>query len=123
MVRLPPLTATSVFRLEASVANRPFADLNYALTVAASAPLRSNMELLEWFAFDGLILPIFIMAMGGWMIHSGPKRSPPDADAVASLPAPLRFLASLRIERPVGIFMVVCGLVIGMLRLGSMIPA
>lgn len=80
------------------------------------------MELLEWFAFDGLILPIFIMAVGGWMIHSGPKRSRPDPDAVASLPAPFRFLAGLKAERPAGILMVLCGLLIGMLRLGSMIP-
>lgn len=81
------------------------------------------MELLEWFAFDGLILPIAITVMGGWMIHFGPKRAEPDPDTVASLPAPLRFLARLRVERPVGIFMVVCGLLIGMLRLGPLISA
>ena len=95
----------------------------WALIALAPAPSNSIMELLEWFALDGLILPITIMAMGGWMNYSGPKRSEPDPDAVASLPAPLRFLARLRAERPAGIFMEVCGLLIGMLRLGSMIPA
>lgn len=79
------------------------------------------MKLLEWFAFDGLILPIAIIAIGGWMLYFGPKRAEPDADAVASLPVPLQFLARLKAERPVGVFMVVCGLLIGMLPLGPLI--
>lgn len=79
------------------------------------------MNLIEWFAFEGLILPIALMAIGGWMIHSGPGRAEPDPDSVAALPRPLRFLARLKADRPVGIFMVLCGLLIGALRLGSLV--
>lgn len=79
------------------------------------------MDLIEWFAFEGLILPIALMVIGGWMIRSGPRRVEPDPDSVASLPGPLRFLARLKAERPVGIFMVLCGLLIGAWRLGSLV--
>jgi len=79
------------------------------------------MVMIEWFAFEGLILPIVIMLVGGWMIHFGPKRGEADPDSVASLPPPLRFLARLKVERPVGVFMVLCGLLIGALRLGPLV--
>ena len=78
------------------------------------------MEILEWFAFEGLILPIAIMAWGGWLIHFGPTRPKSDPDAIAAMPALLRFLARHNFERPAGIFMALCGLLIGILRLPSL---
>lgn len=80
-----------------------------------------EMNLIEWFAFDGLILPIAIMVIGGWLIHFGQRRPELDPDSVASLPLLFRFLVGLKAERPVGVFMVLSGLLVGMLRLRHLI--